>query len=375
MESIIDYRPTRAIVDLDAIRANVTNLQRVLPDKTGIIAVVKADGYGHGAVKTAKAAFQAGAIMASVATPDEAIRLRESGVEKPILVMGATPTMFLKEAIRQQITVTVPGIQWARDAVEELSEMEETLKVHVKIDTGMGRLGVRNKQELTELLCILEECSAIEIEGVFTHFARADEQDPAYTKQQFNTFNEIISCFPQRPSLVHASNSAAALRFPEYSLDAVRFGISMYGISPSESIANVQPIELQKALRLQTEVAYIKQTETEEPISYASTYTAHPGEWIATLPVGFADGLKRGLRNQKVLIRGRRMPIVGRICMDQCLVSLSEQVPEGEPVVLIGKQGTEEITMDDWAAAFGTISYEITVTIGGRVPRYYIGER
>ena len=369
-----DYRPTCATVNLEAIRTNVTNLRAHLPAETSIIAVVKANGYGHGAVESARAAFCAGASMAAVATPDEALCLRDAGIEEPILVMGPTPIDFLNEAVRQQITLTVLGVEWAKSAVASLKESKKKLTVHVKIDTGMGRLGVRNEQELLDVLHTLEGFPAIEVEGVFTHFATADEHDITKTKQQFKRFEELVTVFPVRPKLVHAANSAAALRFKAYALDAVRFGIGMYGISPSEVVRNAQVMPLEQALHLETEVAYVKQAQTEESISYGGTYTAQPGEWIATLPIGYADGLKRGLRNQDVLVRGVRVPIVGTICMDQCMIRLQEELPVGEPVVLLGRQGTEEITMEEWATRLGTIPYEIAVTIAGRVQRQYIGE-
>ncbi|VDG96675.1 Alanine racemase [Lysinibacillus sphaericus] len=374
MTESFDYRPTRAVVDVSAIRANVRNLKGILPAETGIIAVVKADGYGHGATESVRAAFREGAMMAAVATPDEALALRESGIQQPILVLGPVPITFLKEAIRQEITVTIPGVQWAQAAADALQGIKESLNTHVKIDTGMGRIGVRSEEEIIELVKILEGTSAIRVEGIFTHFATADEQDIKRTEEQFRSFNKLVTCFPERPKLIHAANSAAALRFPDFALDAVRFGIGMYGIAPSEVVATELPFQLERALRLQTEIAFVKQVQSSEPISYGGTYVAQPGEWIATLPIGYADGLKRGLRNQHVLVRGQRVPIVGTICMDQCMVRLPERYPEGEPVVLLGKQGNEEITMEEWATRIGTIPYEIAVTIARRVQRQYFGD-
>ncbi|WP_025783177.1 alanine racemase [Sporosarcina sp. D27] len=374
MTESFNYRPTRAVVDVGAIRANVRNLKEFLPAETGIIAVVKADGYGHGAAESARAAFQEGAMMAAVATPDEALDLRKAGIQQPILVLGPVPMNFLKEAIRQEITVTIPGVQWAQAAADELRGIQESLNTHVKIDTGMGRIGVRSEEEIVELVKILEGTSAIRVEGIFTHFATADEQDVKRTEEQFRSFDRLVACFPERPKLVHAANSAAALRFPDYALDAVRFGIGMYGIAPSEVVASELPFQLERALRLQTEIAFVKQIKSSGPISYGGTYVAQPGEWIATLPIGYADGLKRGLRNQHVLVRGQRVPIIGTICMDQCMVQLPERYPEGEPVVLLGKQGNEEITMEEWATRIGTIPYEIAVTIARRVQRQYFGD-
>lgn len=374
MTGKVNYRPTYAAVDISAIRANVRKLREQLPAETSVIAVVKADGYGHGAAESARAAFKEGAIMAAVATPDEALELRDSGIQQPILVLGPVPIAFIKEAIRQDITVTIPGVQWAQAAVAELQGREETLKTHVKIDTGMGRIGVRSEEEIIELLKILEGTSAIQVEGIFTHFATADEQNTESTEEQFGKFIQLAACFPERPKLLHAANSAAALRFPDFALDAVRFGIGMYGIAPSEVVANELPFQLERALRLETEITFVKEVHANDPISYGGTYIAQQDEWIATLPIGYADGLKRGLRNQQVLVRGKRVPIVGTICMDQCMIRLPERLPEGEPVVLLGKQGNEEITMEEWATRIGTIPYEITVTIARRVQRQYFGD-
>ncbi|WJY27174.1 alanine racemase [Sporosarcina trichiuri] len=372
MRQRAEYRPTRAIIDLAAIESNVKNLKTALPCRTAIIAVVKADGYGHGASECARAALRAGASMVSVATPDEALVLREDGIEEPILVMGPAPVSFVPEAIRRRIVLTVPGISWAKETAAFLKGSRETLHVHVKFDTGMGRIGIRDEREAEELAELLASAPSIQVDGAFTHFARADEEDPSKTKQQFSRFLDVLSVFPERPACVHAANSAAAFRFPEYALDAVRFGIGMYGIPPSDVIARRLPFPLKRALRLETEAAYVKRAEEGETISYGSTYAAHEGEWIATLPIGYADGLKRNLREQQVLVRGIRIPIAGAICMDQCMITLPMEIPEGEPVVLIGTQQGEEIKMEEWADRLGTIPYEIAVTIGGRVQRQYI---
>ncbi len=374
MAQTAGYRPTRAVIDVNAIETNVLNLKEYLPAQTAVIAVVKADGYGHGAAETAKAALRAGASMVSTATPDEALGLRKAGISEPILVMGPSPVSFAEEAIRRQITLTVPGLDWAREVADSLKDPSGKLHIHVKIDTGMGRIGIRNENEAAELVTLLGSCPAIQVDGAFTHFACADEEDPAKTEQQFSRFLEILDLFPERPSCVHAANSAAALRFPDYALDAVRFGIGMYGIPPSSTIASRLPFPLKRAMRLETETAYVKQAGQYETISYGSTYEAQEGEWIATLPIGYADGLKRSLRDQHVLIRGQRAPIVGTICMDQCMIRLPKQLPDGEPVVLIGCQGSEEITMEEWADRLDTIPYEIAVTIAGRVQRQYVGE-
>ncbi|MGN7386479.1 alanine racemase [Sporosarcina sp. SAFN-015] len=365
------YRPTKAIVDLHAIQENINSLKQYLPHHTSVIAVVKADGYGHGEVEVAQAAIEAGARMVSVATPDEALHLRDGGVTADILVMGPSPVSFAEKATELGIRVTVSDAQWLRQASEMIERVDRPLNVHVKIDSGMGRIGLRDEKAIREISEVIEGTTTIRLEGTFTHFACADEEDSCRTEEQFNRFMELVDKFPQRPPLVHASNSAATLLYPEYALDAVRFGISLYGIAPSSYVGTKLPFELKKAFTLETELAYVKKLEKGSKISYGGTYETEQDEWIGTLPIGYADGLKRGLRGQEVLIAGERMPIVGTICMDQCMVKLPRELPVGEKVTLLGRQGEEEITMEEWADRLGTIPYEIAVTIGKRVPRIY----
>ncbi|WP_432361676.1 alanine racemase [Sporosarcina sp. UB5] len=365
------YRPTKAIVNLVAIQQNVKSLQQYLPHHTSVIAVVKADGYGHGDVQVAQAAIEAGARMVSVATPDEALRLRDGGITADILVMGPSPVKFAEKAAELGIRVAVSDAEWLRQAILNVEEAAQPLIVHVKIDSGMGRIGLRDEIALQEIVELVKGTTAVRLEGAFTHFACADEEDSCKTEEQFNRFKELVDKFPQKPPLVHASNSAATLLYPDFALDAVRFGISLYGIAPSSYVGTKLPFELKKAFTLETELAYVKKLEKGYEISYGGTYKTEQDEWIGTLPIGYADGLKRGLRGQEVLIGGERMPIVGTICMDQCMVKLPRSIEVGEKVTLIGKQGDEEITMEEWADRIGTIPYEIAVTIGKRVPRIY----
>lgn len=365
------YRPTIASVNLQAIEENLKNLKRYLPHHTSVIAVVKADGYGHGEVEVAQAAIVAGARMVSVATPDEALHLRDGGVTADILVMGPSPVKFVEKAAALGIHITVSDAEWLRHAAEILEGTSQPLNVHVKIDSGMGRIGLRDENAVQEIVKVIERESAIRLVGAFTHFACADEEDSSGTEEQFNRFMELVGKFPQRPPLIHASNSAATLLYPEYALDAVRFGISLYGIAPSSYVGTKLPFELKKAFTLETELAYVKKLEKGNKVSYGGTYETEQDEWIGTLPIGYADGLKRGLRGQEVLIGGERMPIVGTICMDQCMVKMPREFAVGEKVTLIGRQGEGEITMEEWADRLGTIPYEIAVTIGKRVPRIY----
>jgi len=374
LENSVHYRPTQALVNLEAIRNNVRNLKNYLGSKTAIIAVVKADGYGHGEVEVAKATFEAGAQMVSVATPDEAVRLRVAGISGDILVMGPSPLAFVEKAAELGIAITVSSAEWLQAALEVSETFVKPLKIHVKIDSGMGRIGLRDTGELQSLVDIVGKSDQVLMDGIFTHFACADEKNPGRTQEQFATFMKLVNTLQKKPRLVHASNSAATLLYPEYALDAVRFGIGLYGIAPSEYVGGRLPFQLKKAFQLESELAYVKLLEAGNRISYGGTYEMTEDEWIGTIPIGYADGLKRGLRGQEVLIGGERMPIVGTICMDQCMVKLSRQLPIGEKVVLIGCQGEEEITMEEWAERTDTIPYEIAVTISKRVPRIYTGK-
>lgn len=374
MENSVHYRPTQALVNLEAIRNNVRNLKNFLGKETAIIAVVKADGYGHGEVEVAKATFEAGAQMVSVATPDEAVRLRVAGISGDILVMGPSPLAFVEKAAELGIAITVSSAEWLEAALGVSETFVQPLKIHVKIDSGMGRIGLSDTVELQSLVAIVGKSDQVLMDGIFTHFACADEKDPNRTQEQFATFMKLVNTLPKKPRLVHASNSAATLLYPEYALDAVRFGIGLYGIAPSEYVGGKLPFQLNKAFQLESELAYVKLLGAGNRISYGGTYETTEEEWIGTIPIGYADGLKRGLRGQEVLIGGERMPIVGTICMDQCMVKLSRQLPIGEKVMLIGRQGEEEITMEEWAERLGTIPYEIAVTIAKRVPRIYTGK-
>lgn len=371
MENSIYFRPSKAVIQLEAIRNNIRNVKNFLGKEKSVIAVVKAEGYGNGAVEVARAAFQAGAEMVSVATPDEAVKLREAGIVGDILVMGPSPTTFAPIAAELDIIVAVSDAGWLTSAIQNNDSFEKPLKIHVKIDSGMGRIGLREKDSLYALLEVINHSRNIVLDGVFTHFARADEEDSSWTEKQFKKFMEIVQSFPEKPRLVHAANSAATLLYPHISLDAVRFGIGLYGIAPSEYVEKQLPFTLERSMTLESELAFVKLVPAGEPISYGGTYKTSEDEWVGTIPFGYADGLRRGLRGQEVLVGGKRAPIVGTIAMDQCMVKLPHEMPIGEKVVLIGRQGEEEIKMEEWAERLGTIPYEITVSISKRVPRIY----
>ncbi|MEK4520571.1 alanine racemase [Psychrobacillus sp. FSL W7-1457] len=361
------YRPTFIEIDLLAIQTNIERLKETLPSSTQIIAVVKANAYGHGDIEVAQAALQSGASMLAVATPEEALHLRGAGIKAEILVLGAAPTSFLPEANAQNITLTAYSCEW----IFATKEFKSNVKIHIKIDSGMGRIGFSKKEELKEALAFIKESSSLEITGAYTHFATADDEDTEYFNKQVKKFNSFLGLFEQKPAMIHASNSAAALQHPSQSWDAVRFGISMYGIAPSPFLNNHLPFPLEKPLSLHTEIIHVKKVSEGDSIGYGASYTAKTEEWIGTLPIGYADGLLRKLHTEHVLVKGKRMPFVGKICMDQCMIRLDGPTKVGEKVVLIGKQGDEEIEVEEWAKTLQTIPYEVCCTLSTRIPRIY----
>ncbi|NWQ44510.1 alanine racemase [Bacillus sp. EB106-08-02-XG196] len=364
------YRDTWAEVDLDYILSNVTSVKKLLPPKVEIIAVVKANAYGHGDLKVAESALKAGATYLAVAFMDEAIALRNKGVLAPILVLGATRPEDAALAVKFNITITVFRLEWVTAAQSYLPE-DKVLPVHVKLDTGMGRIGIRTKEELAQVVETISRDGRLAIEGVFTHFATADEVDQTYLDKQLELFHDLLSVMKEQPKYIHCSNSAAALRFSKANFNAVRLGIAMYGLTPSPEIENELPFPLKEAFSLRSRLVHVKKLDKGDKVSYGATYEAEGEEWIGTIPIGYADGWIRRLQGQEVLVEGRRVPIVGRICMDQCMVKLPHEVPVGTTVTLIGRENGEFISVNEIAQKLETINYEVPCIISTRVPRLY----
>lgn len=364
------YRDTWAEINLSAIKWNIKKAKSKLDEHIELYAVVKADAYGHGMIPVAKAALEAGATRLAVAFLDEALALRKAQITAPILVLGASRPESANIAAKHDIALTVFSPQWIEDATAFLQD-EHVLKVHVKCDTGMGRLGVKTIDELKKVAKTLENKDAFFFEGIFTHFATADELKTDYFQTQLQNFHAFLHSLDALPPIIHSANSATILRYGEKTFNAVRFGIPMYGLSPSEEIKPLLPYKLQPAFTLHTKIVHVKKINQGETIGYGGTYTAQETEWIATLPIGYADGWIRSLAGQEVLVEGVRAPIVGRICMDQCMIRLPKEFPIGANVTLIGKQGDDEITVDEIAAKLQTINYEIPCLISTRVPRVY----
>ncbi|MCM3694658.1 alanine racemase [Neobacillus niacini] len=364
------YRDTWAEVDLDYILANVTSVKKLLPPNVEIIAVVKANAYGHGDFKVAESALKAGATYLAVAFMDEAIALRNKGVLAPILVLGATRPEDAPLAVKYKITLTVFQLEWIT-AAQSYLPVDKVLPVHIKLDTGMGRIGIRTKEDLAQVVETISGDERLAIEGVFTHFATADEIDHTYLDKQLALFHDLLSVMKEQPKYIHCSNSAAALRFTKANFNAVRLGIAMYGLTPSPEIENELPFPLQEAFSLRSRLVHVKKLVKGDKVSYGATYEAEDEEWIGTIPIGYADGWIRRLQGQEVLVEGKRVPIVGRICMDQCMVKLPHEVPVGTTVTLIGNQNNEFISVNEIAEKLETINYEVPCIISTRVPRLY----
>lgn len=364
------YRDTWAEVDLDNIAKNITAVKKQLPKEVEFFAVVKANAYGHGDVQVAKTALNAGATYLAVAFMDEAIALRDKGITAPILVLGAARPQDAAMAAKLQITLTVFQLEWLEEASRHLTTPER-LKVHIKIDSGMGRIGVRTIGELQAVEQLLSEKRQFELEGIFTHFATADELDHMYFDKQLARFETMIGALSRRPRYIHSGNSATAIRYPKAYFNAVRVGIVMYGLTPSLEMESEIPFPLHEAFSLKSRLVHVKQLQKGDKVSYGATYESEDAEWIGTIPIGYADGWIRRLQGQEVLVGGKRAPIVGRICMDQCMVRLPEFAPIGTEVTLIGKQGGAFISINEVAAKLDTINYEVPCIITGRVPRLY----
>lgn len=357
-------------VDLNAIKTNV----RYVKEHTGaeVMAVVKANGYGHGAVPVARAALAGGASWLAVARPDEALELRHAGLDAPILILGYIRPERVREMIQHNVSLTV----WTRDHIQQTGSQARRTglegRVHLKIDTGMGRLGTFPEQACDLAWAVLQE-EGLQLQGVFSHLARADEKDPRPTHQQQESFTQAISALEKdglQIPLVHLANSAASLTRPSASHDMVRLGISMYGLPPSAVVP--LPQEMKRALSWKTVLASVKTLPPGHGVSYGHEYITSQKEKIGALPLGYADGYRRLAGNQ-VLIHGKRSPVIGRVCMDQCMIKLDHisQPRVEDEVVLIGQQGDEEITADEVGRIWGTINYEVTCAIGPRVPRFY----
>ncbi len=367
-------RPTRIEVDLDAVRANV----RYLGDLAGaeVCAVVKADGYEHGAAEVARAALDGGATWLAVALVEEGIELRDAGLDTPILVLSEPPIAAVPELLDAELTPTAYREPFLAVLDAAGRQRAAPIPVHIKIDTGMGRVGIP-PGELDDRLRQIATADGLDVQGIFTHLARADEPDVDTTDRQVAAFEAALDAAAKlgvRPPLRHAANTAGTLRHPSARYDLVRPGIGIYGLSPSAEVDAVDH-GLTPALHLLSEVSYAKRVDAGTPVSYGHRWRAPDDGWVATVPIGYADGVPRALTNRaQVLLGGRRRPIAGSVTMDQLMVWCGDDEPiVGDQVVLLGSQGEETIRVEEWAAAADTITYEIVTQLSVRLPRHHVG--
>ncbi|MCI6420859.1 MAG: alanine racemase [Blautia sp.] len=366
-----------ATVNLDAIVKNLENMKKNIQEDTKIIAVLKADGYGHGAVPIAKHIEPLPYLWGiAVATVEEGMILRKNGITKPILILGYTFSDDYDTIIEQEMRPAVFTLKMARELSKAAVRLKKPAKIHIKIDTGMSRIGYRNLEQAVPEILEISALDGIEIEGIFTHFARADETDPAPAYQQMETFEQFIHALEEKGlsiSVKHCSNSAGILRMKEANMNVVRAGIILYGLYPSDEVEK-DLVPLEPAMELKSHIVYIKTLEPGVAVSYGGTYVTSRPTRVATIPVGYADGYCRGLSNKGfVLIHGKKAPILGRICMDQFMVDVTDipEAQEADEVTLLGRDQKEQITMEELGNLSGRFNYEFACCISRRVPRIY----
>lgn len=367
-----------AVVKLDAIRNNVKKIYKHLGGNTRLTAVIKADAYGHGALRIVQMLEGMDEIYGyATATAEEAFELTDAGIHKPILVLNYTFPYSYRRIVDNDIRITVFRSDELKDLNETAKKMGKIAKVHVKLDTGMGRIGVTPDEAGLKFIKECKDLSNIEIEGIFSHFARADETDKSFAKEQLDRFNGFLEKAKKEldfdPPIRHIANSAAICDIEDARLDMCRAGIILYGLKPSDE-TDFDKLELEPALSLYSHVIYVKDCENGTPISYGSTYRCDGKRRIATIPIGYADGYPRSLSNKGyVLIKGKKAPVVGKICMDQFMVDVTDipGVLEGDLVTLIGKDGDAEIRLDDISALSGRFNYEFACCLGNRIRRIY----
>ncbi|MCL4515087.1 MAG: alanine racemase [Firmicutes bacterium] len=370
-----DLRPVWAEINLDHIAHNIREIRRKAPKDAKIMAIVKANGYGHGALQVGRTALANGAALLGVAIVEEAIHLRKGGITAPIHILGMPPAGQAELVVENDASCAISSWTVAEALSQAAQRLGKAARVHLKVDTGMGRLGLLpgDAPEFAEKLTHLP---GLQVEGIFTHFATADEADKSFTRSQFQVFRKVQAALEARGiriPLAHVANSAAILDLPEMCTGAVRPGIMTYGLYPSRDVS--RSVELRPAMRLKARVVLARHLPAGAGISYGRTYVTKRPTTVALLPLGYADGFSRLLSNKaEVLIRGRRMPVVGRICMDQSMVAapVGAEVAEGEEAVIFGTQGQEAIPVEEVADRLRTINYEVVCMVGARVPRVYI---
>jgi len=376
VQRLDEIRPTWVEINLDNLAYNIREIRKITKKDTLITAVVKANAYGHGSIEAAKIFLANGADRLAVATLSEAIELRKAKIYAPILVLGYIPKSQYPLAIKWNISQTIYNYESAKILSNISQDLGEKSIIHIKIDTGMGRLGFLPKDDSVEDIVKISQLPNLEIEGIFSHFSKADERDKGYTIYQFESFMDMVKKLDNRGVYIpikHISNSAAIIDLPQYHLDMIRPGIMLYGYYPSEEV-DKDRIVLRPAMTLKTKVSNIKKVPKGSYISYGGLYVTEKESKIATIPIGYADGFSRLLTSKaEAFVKGHRVPVVGRICMDQCMLDVSnvEDVDIDDQIVLFGYEEGQP-TVEDIANKLNTNSYEVICMVGRRVPRVYI---
>lgn len=369
------YFRVTANVDLDAVRENILNTRKILNTDTKILTIIKADGYGHGAVPIAKALNDI-VDGFGIAIIEEGIELRRAGIDKPLLILGYTPIEQYNLLVKYDITQTIFQKNAAYELSNEALRQNKKAKIHIKLDTGMTRVGFKDDNESLQAVKEIATYEGIEIEGLFSHFACADEADKTSANKQLQRYLTFVNKLEEEGVYIpikHIANSAGIIDMPEARLNMVRSGICTYGLYPSAWV-NKEVLSLKPALEIKTHVSFVKEVEAEVGVSYGSTYVTDKKTKIATIPVGYGDGYPRQLSSKgRVLIHGKSAPIIGRICMDQFMVDVTEidNVEQGDIVTIIGKDGNEFISVEEAADLAYSFNYEFICNIGKRVPRIY----
>lgn len=368
---------TWAEVDLDAIAHNMREIRRITNENTQIMAVVKADAYGHGFMETAKTLLENGADRLAVAVLQEGKQLRSRGVDVPILILGASGPEDAEDIINFDITPNVFDYEFAKALSYTAEKKEKVTKVHIKLDTGMSRIGFvvddgDNEEIINEILKV-SRLPYIEIEGIFSHFATSDESDRQYTLLQFERFMRVVKALEEHGlhiPIKHICNSAGIMMYPEMHLDMVRPGVILYGMYPSNEVDKSR-LDLIPAMTLKSSITLVKEVEPGRGVSYGKEYITDSITKIATVPIGYADGyLRKIAKKGRMLVDGVKVPIIGRICMDQCMIDVTNvhNINRGDEAIIFGREG---ITIDDLAGWLETINYEVACVIGKRIPRIY----
>lgn len=371
-----NLRPVWAEINLNNLKHNIQEVRRVVENDTLVCAVIKADGYGHGATVIAKTLLENGADRLAVATLSEAMELRKAGYEVPLMVLGYTTETQGKDVLDYNIIQTLYSLQQAEYFSQLAVEQGKEMTIHLKIDTGMSRLGFQVNEESIEEIKKIIQLPNINVEGIFTHFAVADETDKTVTYEQFKQFMLLVNALEKDGYTIpikHVSNSAAIIDLPDMNLDMVRAGIMLYGLYPSPDV-NKDAVELKQVMELKAKVSHVKILPADRGVSYGLKYKTNGERKIITLPIGYADGFTRMLTDKaEIIAKGKKIPIVGRICMDQCMADATGlNIKRGDEVTLFSSDPRSLNTIDDVAAKLDTINYEIVCMVGKRVPRVYV---